>query len=402
MKTRDLIGKFFCVMATVLAVSAQVQAGEFAVSPMMIELAAEGRSEQAFTFNLYGKSDTEVKLSLYEMNQLETGYMGFTPAVVSNQDALAAWVKLDQDTYRLRDGETTVVNGQVRVPARAVGTHSLAVMVEEILPEETSSGVNVQIRYAVILNLNVAGRTQRIETVFNELAVVQKDGETFLQGNFVNNSSIENWLFSEVQLRDANNRLLERIPLKTQSAWQRADSGSRVFPGASVAVFGKITKPFTPGTYKVLVRNSFADKAQPVYRDDIYLKEPEAAAAEVPEEEVAAAPAEGGVQVSPGLLEVQVRDNGTSFTTFYIENNDSRELQIELPSELAGAQELGVAEFKFFPAQVKLQPKQKARIVLNQKHVDGVPYGNASFEARVLDGSNSLVAPLVIRTAGGA
>ena len=172
--------------------------------------------------------------------------------------------------------------------------------------------------------------------------------------------------------------------MRTESAWQRSDETSRVFPGAQVRVYGKLTKDVEPGDYKVLVRNRFADKSQPVYRDTVRIEE------RLTEESeslsgVAASNEEDGqkVEVSPAALPVEIRSNGTSFSSFIITNNSDQEIGVELPYELEGIEEKGVSGFKFFPDKLQIKPGERTRVVLQQTHLDGSDYGGIVFEATV-------------------
>jgi hypothetical protein len=384
----------------------QAVAGEFAVSPMMIDIVSESRQKQKFSFSVFGKSDTNIKLELFDMNQLETGYMGFVEVVENDAESMSSWVDLETDSFRIRDGETATITGTVNVPARASGSHLVGVMVEEDIPAEEQSGVSVKIRYAVVLNLQIEGRYNRIKTEFGELVVVSQGEETYLEGYFSNNSAIDNWLFSEVQLRGEDNRLLERVPLKSESAWQRGDDGSRVFPDARVRLFGKISKHFEPGSYKVLVRNKFADKAQPVFRDMVYLEAPTKLESTIADSENGLAselPTAGAVLVNPEAVEISIRDNGTSFTSFFITNSKSEAVNVVLPSAIENLELSGVSEFKFYPETIALKPNQRSRVVLRQTHLADVNYGNIVFQAKI---SADSLAPeevyLAISTVGGS
>lgn len=379
-------------------------AGEFAVSPMLIEMSAQSREEQQFEFSIFGKSDTNIKLTLFDMNQLETGYMGFTETAEGDLESMASWIDLERDSFRIRDGETTTVRGAVKVPARAAGTHLVGVMVEEDVPEDEQGGISVKIRYAVVLNLRVEGRYARIKTEFGELVAVTQEDGTYLEGYFKNDSAVDNWLFTEVQLRGEDNRLIDRIPLKTESAWQRADIGSRVFPGARVRMYGKISKAFDTGNYNILVRNKFADKSQPVFRETVYLEAPSAGATALASVDGAEAPEAqaGTISVNPGAVEVSIRGNGTSFASFSIQNTKSEPVTITLPSVIDNLESQGVSSFQFYPETVSIKPNQKSRVVLRQTHVEGADYGNITFQARIASAASDDGELLSITTVRGS
>lgn len=394
----------FSILFLLLLVTHYSIAGEFAVSPMMIELIAKNREIKEFSFSVFGKSNSVIKLELFNMNQLESGYMAFTKLGEDDLVSMGSWVELERNNFRIRDGETVTVRGSIRVPSRAAGTHLIGVMVEEETPERERGGISVKIRYAVVIILHIEGRYNRIRTQFDELVVVHRDDGTYLEGYFLNDSAIENWLFNEVQIRGMDNRLLERVPLKTESAWQRADIGSRVFPGARVRIYGKITESFDTGIYNVLVRNNFADKSQPVYRDTIYLEAPQqdnlhANDSGNPE----GSENSGTVIVDPEALQIRIRANGTSFSSFLISNTKQQEVRITFPSWLENLEEQGVSEFKFYPAALSIKPNRTSRIVLRQTHLSDSYYGDITFKAEIESDTatddKSIV--LDIRTVGG-
>ena len=360
-------------------VSTPIFAGDFAVSPMMIELEAVERSSYEFSFNIFGKSDTNIKLDLFDMNQLETGYMGFSKSETTDLNSMSSWVELEENSLQVRDGDTIAVNGVINVPAKAAGTYLVGVMVEEDIPEEEQSGIAVKIRYAVILNMRVEGSAnRRIKTSFEELVVVEKDNETYLQGYFTNESSIDDWLSSQVQLRSSDNKLQERVELKSESAWQRGDAATRVFPGAKVRVYGKLAKPFATDDYNLLVRNRFADKSQPVYRDKVRLT----AAAAVGETTKSEARTTTNVlELSAPAVAVAIKANNTSLSSFYVTNNSSETITLALSQEIEGLATKGVRDFQFYPPQLELSTGQKSRIVLKQNHLPEMEYGNPTFEA---------------------
>lgn len=379
------------ILATLIC--GQVLAGDFAVSPMMIDIQGVERSSHSFSFSIFGKSDSDIKLSLFDMNQLPSGYMGFEEADISNTESMANWIRLDNNAFSIRDGEVTEVSGQIAVPSRAAGTYLVGVMVEEDIPEEDQVGVAVKIRYAVVLNMRVAGSAnRRIKTSFEELAVVQQEDGTYLEGMFSNDSRVDEWLESQVQIRNEDNRLIERVEMRTESAWQRNDETSRVFPGAQVRVFGRLTEDIEPGDYKVMVRNRFADKSQPVYRDTVRFKERTEGEDETiidadadADADIASNEEEGGsvIEVSPAALPVEIRSNGTSFSSFIITNNGKQQIDVEMPDRMDGIEEKGVSDFKFFPDSLQIKPGEKTRVVLQQTHVDGSAYGDIVFEALV-------------------
>ena len=395
------LSKYIKTMAAAagLFISQLASAADFAVSPMMIEMEAVPRATQDFSFTIFGRTDANIKLSLFDMNQLETGYMGFQDANFDSESSMSSWVSLDDDRFRVREGETLEVTGSVNIPTRAAGTYLLGVMVEEDLDEDEQSGIALRVRYAVVLNMRVEGsRSRRIQTSFEELAVVEQEDGTYLHGTFTNDSSIDEWLLSQVQIRSNENRLLERVEMKTESAWQRGDEASRVFPGAKVTVFGKLSKAMATGNYNVLVRNRFADKSQPVYRDTLRFERQNAEENAVDKQ--AEVTEQVAVEVSPAIVPIDIRNNGTSFSSFFIVNNGSEEIAIDLPAQIDNLAAQGIEDFQFYPDTLVVQPGQRSRVVLKQTHLADASYGNTVFQAALT--ANGSTDQIEIKTQGGS
>jgi hypothetical protein len=366
-------------------VSSHALGGDLLVSPMLIEIEDVAPTVRNFSFSVTGQTEAQVKLSFFDMSQLESGYMAFREADISNTESLASWIDLEDDSFRIQGGETKLVNGKINVPTRAAGTYLLSIMVEEDIPEDASNGVAVTIRYAVVINLKVDGAiNRRIKTGFEELVVVSAGNEKYLEGMFSNESKIDEWLDSEVQIRTENNKLIERVKMRTESAWQRNDITSRVFPGAKVRVFGKMERDIEPGDYKVIVRNRFADKSQPVYRDTVRIEE--RLAVENVDPAGINGESELQVEISPAALPVKIRSNGSSFSSFTVTNSSNQLMFIDLPKELEGLKEKGISEFKFFPDSVQIRPGKIARIVLQQTHLNGFDYEGITFGAMLRTG----------------
>jgi hypothetical protein len=244
-----------------------VGAADLAVSPLLIDLTTGENRAVSFEFSVTASEETEIRLSVYDMVQSVSGHMDFVQ--YDDLESKTAWVSLPQDRINLRRELPTTVVGELRPPARSAGDHLVAVMVEEVAPD-LEGGVQVNVRYAVILNLSVEGRasSQRLKGDFGGLTLVEQEGFMFVEGWFESKSSKEDWLVCEIQIRDENRRLVDTVELKTESAWQRQDPGSRVFPSSKVRVYGRIKEPLNTGSYSVLVRNRFGDRMQPAIREE--------------------------------------------------------------------------------------------------------------------------------------
>jgi len=267
----SLLQRIIFTFTALIVWSGFAHAVEFGVSPMMINLAGAPNDSEKFQVQIAGKSDGKVKVSVYRLSQLPTGHMNFM-APDPKLDNMSNWMTLDQNMIAIRKDEVSTVNGQIKIPRDANGNYVAAVMVEEGDPLKKKAGVQFDVRYAVIVSLGVNGVSHtRTITEFKDVSLHTEKDRVFVQGSFTNGGKTDGTLDSELQLRDANNRLIQKVTLKTQSAWERGDAGSRVFPGSDVLVFGELPRTLPAGTYQVVVHDRFGDHAQPMYKGDLTL-----------------------------------------------------------------------------------------------------------------------------------
>lgn len=207
-----------------LILSINLHAVEFAVSPMLININAQPGGVEDFEIAVSGKESGNVTISIFAMQQMDSGHMSFIEQQAPSGTGVQAvsWISFEKEDYRISRNETTQIRGKVSVPRKAKGSFLAAIMVEEIL-FESSSNVSVRVRYAVILNIHVEGRKGRVKTAFDDLVVVNRGGLALIEGSFSNSNAFMGFLDSSVQVRDQNRRLIARLPLRTESAWQRGD-----------------------------------------------------------------------------------------------------------------------------------------------------------------------------------
>jgi len=250
-------------------------AGEFAVSPLVLDVEGIKNRPVPFEFTVKAKKPGEVALKVFDLKQMETGHMGFIEGEKKDKTSKFNWVKLDVTGVKLKTDEFAVIRGTVTIPSRAKGKHLAAVMVEEVKPENEKKGIDVNVRYAVVIKINTQkkGKKVRVKTKFEALTFVKKEGAWVFEGWFENKGRAEGQLIAELQLRDDNRRLVGRIPMKTLSAWQRREEGSMVYPGSKVKIFGTLNEDVLDGQYTVRIKNKFNGRTQSVFKEKIDLKE---------------------------------------------------------------------------------------------------------------------------------
>jgi hypothetical protein len=262
------------IIIILVGVSASVQAGEFAISPLVINIEGKKNTRIPFEFTVKAKKTGDVKIKIFDLNQIETGHMGFIEGDKVNKESKSNWVTLDKTQFSIKQNDFRVAKGYVVIPRKAKGQHLAAVMVEEVQDEEVKNGIKVNVRYAVILKIDTTtGKKSRsrTKTKFEELSFRKVDDGWEFEGYFHNLSKTEGRLFTELQLRNNDKKLVGRVSLKTLSAWQRNEGESMVYPGSRVKIFGKLPKDVIEGGYQVRIKNKFNDSNQPVFRQNIDL-----------------------------------------------------------------------------------------------------------------------------------
>ena len=268
---------FKIILALLPVVFCQLlQAGEFAVSPMVINIEGSRNKNIPFEFTIKAQKRGRVALNIYDLNQIETGHMGFVAGSKSNKDSKANWIKIKDREFSLKAGEFVVAKGVIKIPQKANGQHLAAIMVEEKQAKEGKDGITVNVRYAVILKIDAKkNKSKRIrtKTTFDNLSFSKVEGGWEFSGYFNNLSKTEGKLNAELQLRNKKKKLIGKLDLKTLSAWQRSEDGSMVYPGSRVKIFGTLPENITTGAYQVRIKNKFNERNQPIFRRTVVLKE---------------------------------------------------------------------------------------------------------------------------------
>ena len=99
-------------------------AGEYAVTPMMIEMASTPKKTEQFSFQVFGKSAGSVNISAWDMAQQVSGHMGFILPEKS-QKSLASWVTIDNPNFSIKKDQQINVTGTITVPPWANGSYQI-------------------------------------------------------------------------------------------------------------------------------------------------------------------------------------------------------------------------------------------------------------------------------------
>jgi len=260
------------IISTLLSVN--LFAGEFAVSPLVINVDGPKNKRLPFEFTIKAKSAGDVSLQVYDLKQIETGHMGFVLGEESDKNSKASWIRLKDNKFSIKTDDFVVAKGDIRIPSKAKGQHLAAIMVEEAKKESDKKGIDVKVRYAVVLKIDTRNgkvKKYRTKTMFDGLSYKKVENGWEFEGYFQNLSKVEGNLVTEMQIRNTNRKLIGKVELKTLSAWQRSEQHSMVYPGSRVRIFGTLNEDLDLGTYQIRVKNRFNDRNQPVFKHDLTL-----------------------------------------------------------------------------------------------------------------------------------
>jgi len=339
-------------------ISFNTLSAEFAISPMMIELKSKPGTRQEFTFQIHGKQEGTARIFLSKMQQESSGHMAFLDAenLLDNSDNISNWISLDDNRVSVKKGETVSVRGSIEIPRKTTGSHEIAIMVEEE-KAESNTGISLNVRYAIILAIDISGRKTRIETKYEELMVEEQNGQRFVSAWFTNLSNRDSYLDSTVIVRDENRRLLAKVPLRTKSAWQREDNNSRVFPGARVKVYGLLSNNMPSGNYELTSKNRFSGKLQRSIKNTVFIKNMNKPSTidKTKEENI-------GPQFLINPVSMKVSKAGRAFSSIKFKNPTSNPIEIVLPIYT----ENDSVKYQFSPRTLTLAASASAFVTLRQ------------------------------------
>ena len=255
MKLRVFYTSFFILVTSVCLSDAR--AGEYRVWPMLIDIEAEPGINYPFEFNVLAIKSGRIQVYVNKIEQLSTGHVQFVAA------EKIQGISLVKSKASLDVGETFTVQGEIIVPRKSSGSLLYAVIVEEDTKHQ-GKGLQIKVRYAVVIDIDIKSRKTRLNTKIYNLEVT--DGH--ISAWFENHSNKKALLKSQIVIRDENRRLVDRQFIRTQSAIERQEDYSIVYPNSKVKIIGS-TEKLNPGIYNVLIQSHFNEKSLPVLRTEI-------------------------------------------------------------------------------------------------------------------------------------
>ncbi|MCX7770266.1 MAG: hypothetical protein N2202_04195 [Proteobacteria bacterium] len=256
--------------------------GTVGVQPLNIDLELQPGKKGEFSIDVYSTSneDTPVSVSLFDIDQKEDGNVDFTEPGKS-PFSCAKWIKLQRNDFIVNAGETVELKGEINVPRDASGVRVATIMIEPAY-EKKEKGITVKLRYAVILKVKVKGKNLIESGKTQDIRLkLLPDGTPIIETSLINNSNIDYRATGKVVLHDSSGKIIETIALTTHYLEEKQkrekqdnnvqkqtkkkglvsdEEGQRIFPGAKVNFFGRISKPLKEGEYTAIVSMKFGKR----------------------------------------------------------------------------------------------------------------------------------------------
>ena len=194
----------------------------------------------------------------------------------------------------------------------------MLVMLEPAVEEE-ESGFAIIVRYAVRLTINVDRPGLRSELqVLNTELIPDEEGRPWLQVHVKNPSPFRFELQGEATIRDEARRLVERVSLRTLSAWESDHDSFAIYPETELLLLAPISEPLHAGAFHIQNFISYDTTKQVVKGREVRVEEGQFAAFE-------------GRSVSIGADKLEsIVTLGGSYPCPQIDNRKSEPLQIQI------------------------------------------------------------------------
>lgn len=266
---------FFTVLFTiVIGIFTSSSLAVITVRPLSIQLLAKPGETVPFVVEVVSQEKVvePVNLKILRPVQKTNGDFSFQEEDVKVFPELQ-WINMERTNFLLRPGEVSTFKGNVKVPFNARGTHLYAIMIEPLL-KQGSSSIDVFVRYAVLVRLNIDAAGSRPNAQIKGLQLVKgKNGEPQIQMSAYNSSLWDFNTSAFATIRDnTSKRLIDRVELRTQLGWLGEQNETRMFPGSTLEYYGIPSKALTPGDYEIRIFYRYASSGQILMTKNVQVK----------------------------------------------------------------------------------------------------------------------------------
>ncbi|MCF6777479.1 hypothetical protein L3V83_12990 [Thiotrichales bacterium 19X7-9] len=248
----------------ILSFFSYLYAGELGVSPMYFDFNTTPGSTHEFELTISGKKDGQLQLTPYQVSQASSGHMTFIKVSDDlSKDKLtpANWFIFEKTKYKFKQGETLKIPVKVKIPKGTLGSQFATIMVEEVKDPKKSDGIGIKVRYAVVISANIKSKKkQRVKLKLDQLDVIFHEGKLIAKINVNNTSNYQSIIAGKIYIRDANKKLIEKIPVNSKSAWERQYPATLIYPKNTIMMYGIAEKINLAGKYQISFRGQYAKK----------------------------------------------------------------------------------------------------------------------------------------------
>lgn len=243
---------------------------QITVSPLSSERTVRAGEQFTEIINVFGANTTQtVSIELYQLGQDITGNFNYVKADQSNF-LYRNWVEFP-NSVTVSPGASTPVEVNFNIPSNApFGTYNFILM---ITPQvETGGTIGIIIRYAIRITVHIQGTAITNISVENVEVIPDEEGRPKVQATVVNGSSYDLIVSMEAILRDQNNKMIERFPLKSEYMAKNNISSQRILKGNKVVFSGKPKYLLSAGDYKINLFVNYSNR-QKVFTYDLTVPE---------------------------------------------------------------------------------------------------------------------------------
>lgn len=243
---------------------------QITVSPLSSERTVRAGEQFTEIINVFGANTTQtVSIELYQLGQDITGNFNYVKADQSNF-LYRNWVEFP-NLVTVLPGASTPVEVNFSIPSNApFGTYNFILM---ITPQvETGGTIGIIIRYAIRITVHIQGTAITNISVENVEVIPDEEGRPKVQATVVNGSSYDLIVSMEAILRDQNNKMIERFPLKSEYMAKNNISSQRILKGNKVVFSGKPKYLLSAGDYKINLFVNYSNR-QKVFTYDLTVPE---------------------------------------------------------------------------------------------------------------------------------
>ncbi|RAO98501.1 hypothetical protein PW5551_09580 [Petrotoga sp. 9PW.55.5.1] len=243
---------------------------QITVSPLSSEHNVRAGEQFTEVIYIYGGNTTQpVSIELYQLGQDISGNFDYIKADQSNF-LYTNWAQFP-NSVTVSPGTSTPVEVNFNIPSNApFGTYNFILM---ITPQvETGGTIGIIIRYAIRITVHIQGTTITNISVENVDVIPDEEGRPNLQATVVNGSSYDLIVSMEAILRDQNNKMIERFPLKSEYMEKNNISSQRILKGNKVVFSGQPKYLLSAGDYKINLFVNYSNR-QRVFTYDLTVPE---------------------------------------------------------------------------------------------------------------------------------